>query len=179
VAHQVEREVERRHGRHHPDRHPLDEAETALARRAGVEGHHLAGEGAGHRGGEAHDLDGPAHLGPGRADGLGRLGRDQLREGLRPVFEEAGGPLENPGPAVGGQPGATVAVEGHTHRLVDIDGGEGGHRPDEVPVPRGADLEDGVALHRFAVDEGRRQLAAVEQSGGYGYHFTMTCLSSV
>jgi hypothetical protein len=60
-----------------------------------------------------------------------------------------------------------------------MSGGEGGHRTHEVPVPRRTDLEDGVALHRLTVDEGGCQLVVVEQPGGFSYHFTITCLSSV
>jgi hypothetical protein len=56
-----------------------------------------------------------------------------------------------------------MTVQGHTHRLIDVGGGEGGDRPHQVPVPRGADLEDGVGLHRLAVDAGRRELVALEE----------------
>ena len=48
----------------HADRHPLDEAELAHAGRAGVEGDHLAGEGAGHGGGEADGVHGTCGLDP-------------------------------------------------------------------------------------------------------------------
>jgi hypothetical protein len=182
VADQVEGEVERRDGGHHPDRHPLDQAQAPVAGRAGVEGHHLPGQGPGHAGREPQHLDRRGDLSPGGADGLGRLAGDDPGEELPPLLQHGGGPFQDPRPPVGAEAGTPVPVEGHAHRLVDVGDRQGRHHPDQVAVPRGADLEDGIALHRLAVDAGGGDLAGVgpvEQLGRLRYHFTMTCLSSV
>lgn len=169
---EVQREVEGRDAEDDALREAAGEGEAPLAAGVGVEPLGLAAvEPTGLLGREPEHGHGPADLAAGPLDRLAVLGGDEPGDLLGPLHQATAYVVEGGGAYVGGGGGELVpyGVCGG-HGLFDLGVGRYGDLADGVAVPRGGDVEGGLACGLAAgepegVGVGHVRVRALPRSG--------------
>ena len=153
VAHQVQREVERRDGGHDAHGHADGEPELADHAGSGVQRHGLAVQSLGFLGGQRDGLDGALHFATALSNDFAFLAGDGLGQVVGPFVHQVGGALQDAVTAVRRQLGHDSGAPGRAgDGSLNVGGGAPRHGVKGVLVKGIDDGHLGIAVHPLAAD---------------------------